>query len=151
MQFHPERGDEEPAAEQQGAGDHGLAGPLALHPLAEQGAAGPQEEQRDAEDQADLKERPVAGRARLGAHVAAEQPGEGFVEHGIAVDLADAQVHGQRGGRHQPAAPAGPGDGLRTIQNAHCDLLSSVQLFDMEESRRRAPRRSSRVCRRLLI
>ena len=109
---HAEGGDEKAQPEADGGGKHGFARPDALHPGAEQGGRRAQHGQRDAEHPADGGQRPVAG----GGGGDAEDFGERGVEDGIGVNLADGEVDGQRGGRHQPAVETGGGDGAGFVE-----------------------------------
>ena len=107
-----ERGDQEAAGEAARRGRHGLARAAALDPRAEQRRRQPEAEEREVERPDRGRHRPVAGRWR----VATEQPGQRNMEDAERVRLPDRKVHGERGGRHEPARPTGPGDGARAIE-----------------------------------
>ena len=111
---HAERGDQEASRPAQACGDHRAARPAFLHPAAKHGRGDAQEEDRDAEDPAEIGELPISG----GGLRDADQLRHRQVEHAERIGLADAQVHAQRGWRHHPAAKADAGDGALAAEHA---------------------------------
>ena len=104
-----------PAAEANGTGEDGLPRPDALDPPAEDRGGEPEHDQGDRIDPTDLGDGPVPALDRAGD---ADDAGQGRVEDAEAVDLADAQVDGQRGGRDEPAVESGRGDRPLPIEEA---------------------------------
>ena len=114
VERHAQAGQPQAAAEAAGAGDHRLPRADALDPPAEDRGREPEHDQGDRVDPADLGDGPVPPVDRLGDANDARQR---HVEDAEAVDLADAQVDGQRGGRNQPAVESGRGDRALPIEN----------------------------------
>ena len=54
----------------------------------------------------------------------AEKLGHRQLEDAEAVDLADAQMDRQGGGRHQPSIKTGPRDGMLTIEYGEHGVFS---------------------------
>ena len=103
----PRLDSQQAAAEAAGAGEDGLPRADALDPPAEDRGREPEHDQGDRVDPADLGDGPVPPLDRVRD---ADDAGQRHVEDAEAVDLADAQMHGQRGGRDEPAIEAGRGD-----------------------------------------
>ena len=95
-----EGGKEKACGPAQPGSEHRPARSAFLHPAAEQRGGEAEDEDRDAEDPAEIGEFPVVGRGLRDA----DQPRHRQVEHAERVGLADAQVHAERGRRHHPAA-----------------------------------------------
>jgi hypothetical protein len=129
MTGNPRRSDHKARTEQQGAGKHGAARADALDPLAEQGAAAPQKEQRHAKDEADLDSTPVA-RCRGSLDVSGQQVAQRLVEHAVAIDLTDGQMDSQRGrGTSQRLKPGGAMV-LERSRNDAIEIPSSPDKYD---------------------
>ena len=108
-------GQPQAAAEANGAGDDGLPRADALDPPPEDRGGEAQHDQGDRIDPADLGDGPVPARDRAGD---ANDAGQRCVEDAEAVDLADAQMDGQGGGRDEPAVESGRGDRTLPIEEA---------------------------------
>ena len=107
MERDPQARQPQAAAEAKGAGEDGLPRADAFDPPAEDRGGEPEHDQSDRIDPTDLGDGPVPTGDRVGdAHDASQ----GLVEDAEAVDLADAQVNGQRGRRDEPAVESGRGD-----------------------------------------
>jgi hypothetical protein len=84
--------------------------PGAGRPPRPSGRGGAEEEDRDGEDPAEVRELPVVW-GRLGD---ADQPGHPQIEHAECVNLTDAQMNAQRRRRDHPAAEPRFGDRPRS-------------------------------------
>ncbi len=103
MKMDTDRRDDEPAAEAQGGGEHGLSRTDPLHPASEDGGGQPEEDDGDRERPAHIRQFPVGRRGLSDA----QQLGQGQIECGEGIGLADAKVHRQRGGREQEPVVSG--------------------------------------------
>src|SRR5262245_16304027 len=115
MESDAQAGQPQASAKATGAGEDGFPGTHALDPPTEDRGGEAEHDQGDRINPTDLRYGPVSPRDRA---VDAEDAGQGHVEAAEAVDLADAEVNGQSGGRDEPAIESGRGDCALPIEQA---------------------------------
>jgi len=114
VQPHPQRRDEEAAAEADRRGEHGLSRTGPLQHLPNTAADSPRNNMARLKIQPRVVRFPIRRRRRCDP----DDPRERQVKNTEGVRLADRQVDGQGRRRHEPAVVTGPRHGPRPVEEA---------------------------------